>query len=425
MPTLRTTLSALCACAGLAWAQPAPPPDPPTVERPLAQLVGAWTGAGGVWITLEDEGALWLLRSWPPGGPAVRLESRPDGVFSGPLPAGRVELAPSADGLRLDGRLSWAPEPSAASWRPLDLVREELTPLYGDGEDNWYAPPLFMTKWNLAEQQRETDVLWPLYSKSEGPGRWSVAVRPFFGVEVDQARAFSEWSVLWPLFEREQLGDQRWTSVRPFFWSHSTPDEGYAHFFPLWWSTWSREHTTFISPLFQAHESEGRWSAHAWPLFGRHDLEAGGTRVFTGGHLFWVDVGDEERGGFAAPAPLIMGRWGPEGHLITSPLFSSWREGEQNWNTTIPFYLWYESAPDSYQLWTIPYSYTHRPETWRHDVLFPFVTAEGTHDDEAFAFAARPLFWYDRNPERTWSLAFPLWYSYQSQDRYQLISLPW
>jgi hypothetical protein len=265
---------------------------------------------------------------------------------------------------------------------------------------------------------------WPLFYRERRPGYDETSVLLFRSIETEEGSEVDVYPFL--CFERQ--GSTTTKAVRPFYFSKDDPETetGYRHLLPFWVSWWDADSTTLIALPGAVYARRGeRHMFHLWPLFGTHDLEGGGSRVFGPAHGFWLDLDRSEgTGGFAAPFPLVFADWSPEeATTVAAPLlFARRRSGDSSWWVSAPFAFSSES-PETSRLWTIPYAYTRDAEETRHDVLFPLFTRAASHDGTRSETTFRPLFWYDRNPERTWSLTVPLYYYESGAERSRLYTL--
>ncbi|MGE4143622.1 MAG: hypothetical protein AB7N76_23525, partial [Planctomycetota bacterium] len=332
---------------------------------------------------------------------------------------------------------SLLPSPAAAQEQlppaPAPVTSATPAPAEVGAAEEGVEPPLNFKMWPFFErvlgpERQETTVLYVYHSLRERDHE-ELHLHPFFDY-VRDGEANAAVDVLWPLFSHSREGEVTRTAVRPFYWSKDDPQlqAGYRFVLPLWLDWWAGDERTIVALPGAVYARRGdRQYLHLWPFFGRHDLEGGGSRWFSLAHGLWLDTGRAPgSGGFAAPFPLVYADWSPdEATTVALPLlFARRRQGPDSWWLAFPFALG-TNGEDSERLWTIPYAYTRGREGTRHDVLFPLFSYASSFDGQRAELSARPLFWWDTSPERTWSLALPLYYRYESASERRLWTLPY
>jgi hypothetical protein len=165
--------------------------------------------------------------------------------------------------------------------------------------------PLWMH--STVNEAETTDVLWPIYSRTEGEGLDRVRVFPFYGKSSLEGK-YEKRFVMWPF----------WTWARYKYAGSS--GTGYI-VFPLWGhiDLTDQESWMFLPPLFRFHEGQSLDYMYApwpivqkssgqiekfylWPLWGKKRMH-GVTSSFALWPLFWrekIDRGDSIKRRFVA-----------------------------------------------------------------------------------------------------------------------------
>lgn len=330
-----------------------------------------------------------------------------------------------------------------------------LWPLFSYGDDRLALRPLFSV-YNLDEERREYNVLWPLGQLDRKnrdnrffPVFWGddyAAVFPLYwhNGTPSESRGFDAlfplWifnnapgpdyslHLLWPLFNRKHDGPTSGWRLWPLYadWRGDYGDYHGWYAWPLGWRWGDATHharlllplfyqasapgsSTFASLLGGWHDDARQSWGYLFPLgFHHRDDKAegwytllGGSRTDANGDGFW----------YAAPALAWGSRSGADRSVWAGgPLFHYGNAGKTASSHLLPLYFKSESPAESLFV-SLPYSH-HRdargswnlvPPVWFH------------HQDDAGSFSITPLYMWGRD-NRTgvpWSAIPPLYYHHE------------
>ena len=166
-----------------------------------------------------------------------------------------------------------------------DRLSFVLFPIYGTGQIN---------------EVKTTNVLWPIYSRTEGEGIDRKRVFPFYGKSIREGQ-FEKKFVLWPFwtsaeyFHEENPG-KAWI-LFPFYGRSDMEREKTVWVVPPFFrfTKGEKQNRTFCPwPFYQRIESERRNKLYFWPLWGQ-DQYAGGLnhRTFALWPFLWSERTEE------------------------------------------------------------------------------------------------------------------------------------
>ena len=277
-------------------------------------------------------------------------------------------------------------------------------------------------------QVHTTDVLWPIYSRSEGKGIYRFRVFPFYG-RTKHRDKFDKKFVLWPF----------WTSARYYYPNSS--GKGYI-LFPLWghvkltdqeawmvvpplirFSRGERMNYTYCPwPFFQKSKGETE-KLYFWPIWGQKRMPGVRSTFF-----LWpifkkdrIDRGDElvrrfvampfvqtekrtRRSSQKGERPQVVGRYSK-----IWPLWSYQRDGDSRRFRCVELWPLRNSGPVERSwapLWTL-YSRTAVGDALDHELLWGLYRFQRRGDAECRMSIFPFLYWQrdDRErAEREWSI---------------------
>ena len=204
---------------------------------------------------------------------------------------------------------------------------------------------------------------WPVYYQDS---------EPVEGGTGDEAGVSTTRDVLWPLFTEKDEPGRHYHVVRPLY-NYESKDEG-VH-----------SRLQYLWPLGVFYRREGDvWQHRFFPIFSYHSLESqetGGETVngWVFPILFWGSRPEQGDGYFAVfpVGGVLKGILGDSFSFVLFPLFSQYKSGDYTrYDVLWPFFSW-GSTPDgkrtTFRAWPF---YVHKRDQGkfeRHYVMWPFV----------------------------------------------------
>ena len=272
------------------------------------------------------------------------------------------------------------------------------------------------------------DVLWPIYSRTEGKGIYRFRIFPFYARSHHRDKfekrfilwPFWTWArykepghsgtgyILWPLWGHVELEDQEtWMFVPPLFRFSKGQRLDYSHYpWPFIQHSRGLVEKLYIWPLWGEKHMHGYYRSFAlWPIVHNMRVDRGKTMARTFLVVpFYLSSSSVEKEKDEAGDREVLGKY-----RKVWPLFSYRREGSESCFRTLE--LWPLRTPAPMErlyapLWTL-YSRTGIGENMDHELLWGLYRQRRRGGD-VFSSALFPLWEWrrdDREKEtREWNL---------------------
>lgn len=320
-------------------------------------------------------------------------------------------------------------EPYAALFPLGGVIRDFL----GQDRISFFLFPLYCH--SSVNQTHSWHVLWPFFSRTEGPGVHRLGVFPFYGRSEQEGKwskryvlwplwtqaeyAYSNSSgnawMLWPALGRVSLDNQSsWLVLPPFFrWTRTADRVAFYGPWPFFQYGSGEKELLYLWPLWgRSRDKDERSGFALWPIVRWGGVMRGKEETR------WFDVAPVLHYGIRAPVATngtdtveVSAR-----NVRVWPLFSYYRDGnasrfrfvelwplppapgvEQNWSPLWTLYqsVRWEDAGEDELLWGLCRR-RKGPEGWSLSV-FPLVSASGGGDGTKSEWSLlRGLFGYSR-----------------------------
>jgi hypothetical protein len=262
-------------------------------------------------------------------------------------------------------------------------------------------------------------VLWPLYESTDDHR----AVRPLFsiyGLDGDK----HQYNVLWPLAQFDRRTDENW--IFPAFWG-----DGYGVVFPLYWHSGhplgEKGGSDSLFPLWVfGRHGEGDFSLYCpWPL--THWWNDANRRE-SGSYVLPLYCHSQEKDSDSFVSPLWMNTTHDDGayNRALLPLAFWWSSANhrETGSSVLPLY-WHDRESDRSRFYSLLWldETSQDGDYWR-SALPPFCfwwSDAHTHESGAEFL---PLFWHDKNNDRSVFYSLLWWDETQSNGDYNRALLP-
>ncbi|MBI5217784.1 MAG: hypothetical protein HY958_02490 [Bacteroidia bacterium] len=293
------------------------------------------------------------------------------------------------------------------------------------------ATPLF---WLFKKNEEYTNILFPLWwNIKRGSGDNAVFTNVVFPVYWNMKDARYTSVTVPPLFSTGHStdGNNGHLMVTPLFW-HFKEGDGYRNvLFPFWWNkkTGSGEDAVYKNYVF--------------PLYGSYKNRYNSCHILF--PVLW-HFRDEKYTSLTI-APILSAGHSPDGkksHLMLSPLFWQFKDGDDYRNILFP--VWWnkkESSGDNavYSNIVFPFYWSYKDKDRDNQVLFPVHWKMKNKKYSSYTFAplfstghspdssrthlmVSPLIWFTKKNDVTRSAVFPLYWTYKDKVKEIKIMLP-
>ncbi|HEX9136528.1 MAG TPA: hypothetical protein VF905_06245, partial [Nitrospirota bacterium] len=237
-------------------------------------------------------------------------------------------------------------------------------------------------------------LLFPLYSRFE-----------------DQELQITGWDVFWPFFHYEYSPTTRSVRVPPLYWHGSDPEHAYTVVLPLYWSFASGEKSyRHLFPFYGVHR-EGDWYRKSFvlgPLF--MDTRDSRTSLSQQDALFWLysrRVEGEKKLSWLFPAYYHRS---DANSLLTLAL------------PVLPYY--HRREPERENITILPIYSMRRDKTYTEHASFWPLIRFGRDEEKDVALDQFLLYYHRHERDRSFTTAFPLYWSKTEGATKQRLLIP-